>query len=42
MSLPRPALSTEVEAAWRFLKLNWLVCAAITAVLALCLLVTGF
>ena len=42
MSLPRPALSTEVEAAWRFLKLNWLVCAAITAVLALSLLVTDF
>jgi len=42
MSLPRPALSTEVEAAWRFLQLNWLVCAAITAVLALSLLVTGF
>ena len=42
MALPRPALSTEVEAAWRFLQLNWLVCAAITAVLALSLLVTGF
>ncbi|MGD0333677.1 MAG: phosphatase PAP2 family protein [Xanthobacteraceae bacterium] len=42
MSLPRPALSTEVEAAWRFLKLNWLVCAAITAVLAFSLLVTDF
>ncbi len=42
MSLPRPALSTEVEAAWRFLQLNWLVCAAITAALALSLLVTDF
>ena len=42
MSSPRPALSIEVEAAWRFLKLNWLVCAAITAALALSLLVTGF
>ena len=42
MSLPRPALSTEVEAAWRFPKLNWALCAAITAVLAFSLLVTGF
>ena len=42
MASPRPAPSTEVEAAWRFLKLNWLVCAAITAALALSLLVTGF
>ena len=42
MSLPRPALSTELEAAWRFPKLNWLVCAAITAALALSHLVTGF
>ncbi|MGO9703274.1 MAG: PAP2 family protein, partial [Xanthobacteraceae bacterium] len=42
MASPRPPLSTEVEAAWRFLKLNWLVCAAIAAVLALSLLVTGF
>ncbi len=42
MSLPRPALSIEVEAAWRFLKLNWALCAAITAALAVSLLVTDF
>lgn len=42
MPSPRPALSTEVEAAWRFLKLNWMLGAAITAVLAFSLLVTDF
>lgn len=42
MALSRPALSTEVEAAWRFLQLNWALCAAITAVLAFSLLVTDF
>jgi len=40
MPSPRPPLSTEVEAAWRLLKLNWALCAAITAVLVLSLLVT--
>lgn len=42
MALPRPALSPEVEAAWRFLQLNWALCAAITAALAFSLLVTDF
>ena len=42
MPTPQQPLSAEVETAWRFLKLNWVLGAAIAAVLALSLMVTDF
>ena len=42
MPSPPQTLSAEVQAAWRFLQLNWMLGAAIVAVLALSVAVTDF
>jgi len=41
-TMPAAAGADDVEAAWRFLLLNWIVLGSLAAILALCVLLTSF